>query len=94
MVKLLIDRGDPKYKSSDVYMVPTRNGNCIVTPPINMDEAQKRCGLMFTGRKQMVTDYLADGFLPGTMTPKFIPVTNKFNGWVIHDGMSLLYCNL
>lgn len=36
-IKRLIDKGDGKYSSDDVFVIPTRNGKHIITPPFVSD---------------------------------------------------------
>lgn len=73
---------DPKR----AYFVPTRSGCHIVTPPFNLEAANKKCGMMFEGERSFVTDIEWTG--PGEFELK----RKKLTGWLHKDGMTLLYC--
>jgi hypothetical protein len=85
--------------SSSIYRVPTRNGWHIITPPFNLQEAQKECRLIFEGAKEMPiaqSDYFLrsgdEGYFgsPG-LDHKYKVETQKTVGWLHKDGMTLLY---
>lgn len=85
---------------NDVYRIPTRNGWHIITPPFNLQEAQKECRLIFEGAKEMPvaqSDYFLrpddEGYTgsPG-LDHKYKVETKKTVGWLHKDGMTLLYC--
>lgn len=64
----------------DVYVVPTKNGWHIITPPFNLQEAQTRCRLLFEGRKKLP---LKD--------EKTIIEYEERTGWLHKDGMTVLF---
>lgn len=88
--------------SSAIYRVPTRNGYHIITPPFNLQEAQKECRLIFEGAKEMPIaqrDYFLrpddEGYTgaPG-LDHKYKVETKQTVGWLHKDGMTLLYCEV
>lgn len=44
----------------EIYEVPTRNGVHIVTPPFNLQKAQRRCPMMFEGTKKGIPAEVLD----------------------------------
>lgn len=70
----------------DAYVVPTRSGSHIITPPFNLADAVDKCGMLFEGEKTFVVDRKAVG--PG----EYETVVKKLTGWLHKDGMTLLYC--
>lgn len=44
--KQLADIGKPE---TDCWMIPTRNGHCLVTSPFNLQKASRECRKMFQG---------------------------------------------
>jgi len=81
--KKLVEAG--RFKE-DAYLIPTKNGHAIVTSPFDLQKSFKECNMFCQGEAKMQTDYVWSG--PGEGTPKF----SKLNGWLIKDGMALLYC--
>lgn len=71
---------------NDAWMIPTKNGHCIVTSPFDLQKAYKKCSMMFQGQQKMEvgTEYFGI-----EEHPKMKAVT----GWMIKDGMALLYVN-
>lgn len=73
----------------DAYIVKTKSGHHIVTSPFNLQDAFKKCSMMFEGeKKNVVVDRVATG--PGEYELK----RKSIIGWLHKDGMSLLYLNL
>lgn len=70
----------------DAWMIQTKNGHCIVTSPFDLQKAYKKCNMMFQGqqRKEVGIEYFGI-----EEHPKF----GNVNGWLIKDGMALLFCN-
>ena len=71
----------------DMYIVPTRNGTHIVTTPFNVQDANKKCRMMFEGVKKF--PYEVDGRL-GEVETHY----RERTGWLHKDGMTLLYANI
>ena len=69
-----------------IYEVPTKQGVHIITSPFNLQSAQKKCGLMFEGRKKFVEQI---PYGPGEYNYKY----HEQTGWLHKDGMTLLYFN-
>ena len=69
-----------------LYTVPTKNGVHIITKPFNLASVQKKCGLMFEGRKKF-TEEISCGL--GEYEYKY----HEQTGWLHKDGMTLLYFN-
>ena len=69
-----------------IYEVPTKHGVHIITSPFNLQSAQKKCGLMFEGRKKFVEQI---PYGPGEYNYKY----HEQTGWLHKDGMTLLYFN-
>lgn len=65
-------------KASSAYMVPTRNGHCLVTPPFDVRKAYEKCNMMFEGVKKV-------------SNPKISSDSFEVHGWLIKDGMALMY---
>lgn len=78
-----------KKSRDDAWMIPTRNGHCIVTSPFNLKEAFKRCNMMFQGTSSRVVDRGQDKNAFGHLED--FPISRDINGWLIKDGMCLLY---
>lgn len=72
---------------NDAYILKTKNGHCIVTPPFDLQKAFKKCNMMFQGGAKKKIGVLYTG--PG----EYEDVFNNVNGWLIKDGMALLYLN-
>lgn len=81
--EMLVECGkDPEL----AYVVPTKNGTHIITPPFNLKAAQAKCGMLYEGVKTVPTaiKYTA---------PYVEEVTHeKITGWLHKDGMTLLFC--
>lgn len=71
---------------NDAWMIPTKNGHCIVTSPFDLQKAYKKCNMMFQGQQKMEvgTEYFG---------VEEHPKMKSVNGWMIKDGMALLYVN-
>jgi len=70
---------------NDAYIIPTRNGHCIVTSPFNLQKAYKKCNMLFQGvTKVHIHD---ESIGPG----EYKPIYKDISGWLIKDGMALLY---
>ena len=70
------------------YVVSTKSGHHVITPPFNLQDAERKCNLMFEGEKTFVVEKVWTG--PGEYELK----KSKKVGWLHKDGMSLLYLNL
>ena len=80
----------------DAYMIQTRNGNCIVTSPFNLHKAQESCSMLYEGvRNTIVGSERNPDYSPNKDISIFSDrsVNKDINGWLIKDGMALLYCN-
>lgn len=62
-------------KASSAYMVSTRNGCCLITPPFDIRKAYEKCSMMFEGVKKINRQNY----------------TREIHGWLIKDGMALMY---
>ena len=71
----------------DAYMIPTKNGMCIITSPFDLKKAYNRCHMFYEGQTKMCVDRRYTG--PG----EWEPVQKDVNGWLIKDGMALIYFN-
>lgn len=91
---MLVECGKTK---EDAYMIQTKNGNCIVTSPFNLRKAQESCSMLYEGERNTI--------IGSERNPDYRPnkdisalgyrcVRKKINGWLIKDGMALLYCNI
>ena len=69
----------------DMYVVPTRNGNHIITTPFNVVDMNKKFRMMFEGERKF--QYEVD-VGPGEVETRY----TKKTGWLHKDGMTLLYC--
>ena len=85
--------------NEDVSKIPTRNGCHIITPPFNLQEAQKECRLMFEGVKKMpvkcesrMLSKVEEGYTgtPG-LDRRYMIEEKETTGWLHKDGMTLLY---
>lgn len=83
-------------KSKDsAYLIPTRNGHCLVTSPFNLQKAYKECEMFFEG-EHTVTIKNVDIPNPNsdTLGPnRTMNINTPIHGWLIKDGMALLYFN-
>ena len=75
---------NPTWLEDQVYEVPTKNGVHIITPPFNLMEMQKECGLMFEGRKKFKE---RKDIGPG----EYDFIEHECTGWLHKDGMTLLF---
>lgn len=86
---------------NEVYVVPTKNGKHIITPPFNLQEAFKECSLLYEGVKKVITGYedvwLKKGDKGYTGTPgldhKYVSKVKEEVGWLHKDGMTLLFAD-
>lgn len=69
----------------DAYIIPTKNGKCIVTSTFDLHKAYLKCNMFFQGIKKQEVDFKWTGPGEGDFVYKNI------NGWLIKDGMALLY---
>lgn len=83
--KMLVQCGKTE---DDAYMIPTKNGTCIITSPFDLKKAYTKCHMFYEGQTKMCVDKKYTG--PG----EWEPVQKDINGWLIKDGMALLYCKL
>ena len=87
--KMELDKHPRKYVTwleDQLYIVPTKNGCHIITPPVNLNNIQKKCNLMFEGQQTF------EERIPcGPCEYKYIK--HKQTGWLHKDGMTLLYLN-
>lgn len=72
---------------NEAYMIPTKSGFHIITPPFNLQKAFEKCNMMYEGEQKKVVEIRSVG--PGEYEPKYKKVT----GWLHKDGMTLLYFN-
>ena len=72
---------------NDYYVVPTVHGNHIVTSPFDLIQAQKLCPMLYQGVQNKMTKSVSIG--PDEYEYKYKDIT----GWLIKDGMTLLYFN-
>ena len=82
--KMLKDCGKSE---NDYYVVPTVHGKHIVTSPFDLVQAQKLCPMLYQGVQNKMTELVSTG--PGEYDYKHTDIT----GWLIKDGMTLLYFN-
>lgn len=68
------------------YAIPTRNGIHIITPPFNLQSANKRCGMIFEGCKKFPVE------LNWTSLETYEIKHKQVTGWLHKDGMTLLFC--
>ena len=80
--KMLKDCGKT---DNDYYVVPTVHGNHIVTSPFNLVKAQEICPMLYQGVQNKMTELVHTG--PDEYEYKHRDIT----GWLIKDGMTLLY---
>ena len=69
---------------NDAYMIPTKNGHCIVTSPFNLQKAYEQCSMLYEGvhqEREFDNDH--------TMIVK-----KEITGWLHKDGLALLFINL
>jgi len=86
----------------EAYVVPTKSGHHIITSPFNLQEAFRKCNMMFEGDRKTAIGVDEISLKPGdvgyTGSPgldtKYDRQYEKLNGWLHKDGMSLLYLNL
>jgi hypothetical protein len=86
--KLELNKYPRKYTTwleDQVYEVKTKHGIHIITPPFNLQSAQKKCGLMFEGRQKFTEQILSGG--PNKYGYKF----HELTGWLHKDGMTPIY---
>lgn len=84
------------------YVVKTKNGCHIITPPFNLQRAVKQCNLLFEGVKKFKVGtkewWLKRGDRGFTGSPgldhKYESIYKEVVGWLHKDGMSLLYMNI
>lgn len=69
---------------NEIYEVTTRNGCHLVSPPFNLQAAQKECEMLFEGVKKF--PYQVD-VGPGEVETRY----KQRTGWLHKDGMTLLY---
>lgn len=87
---------------NEAYVVPTKSGHHIITSPFNLQEAFKKCNMMFEGERKTAVgvevNWLKRGDPGYTGSPgldkKYTRQYENLNGWLHKDGMSLLYLNL
>ena len=72
---------------NDYYVVPTVHGKHIVTSPFDLVQAQKLCPMLYQGVQNKITELVSIG--PGEYDYKHKDII----GWLIKDGMTLLYFN-
>lgn len=70
---------------NDYYVVPTVHGNHIVTSPFNLVKAQEICPMLYQGVQNKMVELVPTG--PDEYEYKYKDIT----GWLIKDGMTLLY---
>jgi len=69
----------------DAWMIPTKSGHCLVTSPFNLAAAHNHCTMLFQGVTKMQTG------IKHTGQGKCEPIHKDINGWLIKDGMAMLY---
>jgi hypothetical protein len=85
--KLELNKYPRKYATwleDSVYEIPTKNGVHIITPPLNLQSAQKKCGLIFEGRKKFAEPIPCG---PDEYDYKY----HEQTGWLHKDGMTPIY---
>lgn len=98
VVKFVKERvEEAKRNPNDVYVVPTKNGWHVITPPFNLQAAQKECRLMYEGAKEMPLSCDAveteNWYAPRSSksSRKFQIQSERRTGWLHKDGMTVLY---
>lgn len=84
---------------SEMYRVPTRNGWHIITPPFNLQEAQKDCRMLFENQQEMPVRMERKVLQPGDagyvgalgLDVRYLIETEKKHGWLHKDALSLLF---
>ena len=70
---------------NDIYEVKTKHGCHIITPPFNLQAAQKECDMLFEGVQVRSTEQTV-------IDEKTVKMNYKqVTGWLHKDGMTLLY---
>jgi len=72
-------------ENGECYVVPTVHGHCLVTEPFDLQKAFAECSMLFQGVSKRFIDIRYTG--PG----EYEDVNKDVNGWLIKDGMVLLY---
>ena len=88
--KLELNKYPRKYATwleDQVYEIKTKHGVHIITPPVNIQSVQKKCGLMFEGRKKFTEER------KGQNPFEYEYIQHEQTGWLHKDGMTLLYFN-
>jgi len=78
---------------SQVYMIPTRSGNCIVSSPFDLKKAYTGCNMMYEGVGKVAVGSHREESDPLVSKMPYYDVCEykEINGWLIKDGMALLY---
>ena len=72
-------------ENGECYSVPTVHGHCLVTEPFDLQKAFAECSMLFQGVSKRFVDIKWTG--PG----EYKDVNKDVNGWLIKDGMVLIY---
>lgn len=73
--------------TNDYYVVPTVHGKHIVTSPFDLVKAQKLCPMLYQGVQNKMTEIVPTG------PNEYDYIYKDITGWLIKDGMTLLYFN-
>ena len=80
--KMLKDCGKD---DNDYYVVPTVHGKHIVTSPFNLVKAQEICPMLYQGVQNKMIKIVPTG------PDEYEYIHRDITGWLIKDGMTLLY---
>lgn len=88
-----------KKLEDEVYVVPTKNGWHIVTPPFNLESARSKCGLLYEGVQKRTVDLKEYTLKPGDfgyagspgLDTKYREEKKDVVGWLHKDGMTILW---
>jgi hypothetical protein len=72
-------------ENGECFVVPTVHGHCLVTEPFDLQKAYNKCSMMFQGVTRRFVDVHWTG--PG----EYENIHKNVNGWLIKDGMVLMY---
>jgi len=89
-----------KKLEDEVYVVQTKNGWHVVTPPFNLESARSKCSLLYEGVQKRTVDLKEYTLKPGDfgyvgspgLDTKYREEKKDIVGWLHKDGMTLLFC--
>jgi hypothetical protein len=73
---------------NSAYIVNTKSGHHIITPPFDLQSAYEKCNMMFEGEHDFIIGKEKDD--KNIVTGEKL-IHKKMNGWLHKDGMTLLY---